>query len=388
MNCATGRIGILTLTQSENYGTVLQAYATYQLFATADARGSYSLVPTDVGHVRRRRLASVLNPKNPSFGLTRARNFASMRQFVSPYTHRPVGKRWIDVSDRNGTLDYLDSQFDGFVTGSDEVWNLAFVGDKSIYYAPESLGRVRASFATSANRLDISGLSAESRETLRRSLASYTYISVRDANTYSFVQELLGESVWIDEILDPTLIHGLPEFVVPYCAASRSGRKKILLMVRDRTVGEGLVSSLGGSVDIDTVFIRYPGARFLQLDPAQFAGAFGQYDCVVTDFFHGTCMSTLSQVPFISFDSECLYSKYESKIKNLLVKLGLQDRYVNLTEAGTAGDHRVLLAAVEKMIAEPPAWTAQSALDRERDHGLAVLARIKEAVGEGLADAR
>jgi len=380
------RIGILTLTQSENYGTVLQAYATHQLFDRAGGEGRYSLVPTDVAHVRRRRFASVLNPKNPSFGLARVRNFAAMRRFVAPYTYKTAGKRWIDINDRNGTIDYLDAHFDGFVTGSDEVWNLAFVGDKSIYYAPESLGRVRASFATSANRLDISKLTKDSRDILRRSLASYAYISVRDANTYYFVRELLETSVDIDEIVDPTLIHGLPDFVVPYSASSRIGRKKVLLMVRDRKVGEGLISHLRDSVDIDTVFIRYSGARFLQLDPIHFAGVFGQYDCVVTDFFHGTCMSTLSQVPFISFDSEPLYSKYESKIKNLLTKLGLEERYVNLTESGDLGDYRTLLAKVERVIAEPPAWTAQSAVERERQHGLTVLARIKHAVGEGLAE--
>ncbi|AWZ26450.1 hypothetical protein CEJ39_21720 [Rhodococcus pyridinivorans] len=386
MNNSTGKIGILTLTQSENYGTVLQAYATQQLFDSADTPGRYSLIPTDVGHVRKRRLASVLNPKNPSFGVVRARNFASMRQFVSPYVHRPTGRRWVDISDRNGALEYLNSQFEGFVTGSDEVWNLAFVGDKSIYYAPENLGRIRASFATSANRLDIASLSGESREILRRSLSSYAHISVRDANTYSFVRELLGDSVGIDEIVDPTLIHGLAEFVVPYTASAHSGRKRVLLMVRDRRVGTDLISHLRDSVDIDTVFIRYPGAGFLQLNPVQFAGIFGQYDCVVTDFFHGTCMSTLNQVPFVSFDSEPLYSKYESKIKNLLSKLGLEDRYVNLTEAGDVGAHRALLNVVERTIAEPPAWTAQSAVERERKHGLAVLARIKQAVGEGLAE--
>lgn len=386
MNSNCGEIGILTLTQSENYGTVLQAYATHQLFDAAEGSGRYSLVPTDVKSVRRRRLASVLNPKNPSFGLTRARNFAAMRQFVGPYTHKAAGKRWVDISDRSGALEYLNSQFDAFVTGSDEIWNLAFVGDKSIYYAPENLGRVRASFATSANRLDISNLSRESREILRRSLASYAHISVRDGNTYSFVRELLGESVAIDEIVDPTLIHGLPEFIVPYSTGSRNSRKKVLLMVRDRKVGGSLISHLRDSVDVDTVFIRYSGARLLHLDPAGFASVFGQYDCVVTDFFHGTCMSILNQAPFISFDSEPLYSKYESKIKNLLAKLGLEDRYVNLTEKGRAGDPRTLLAAVERTIAEPPVWTAQSAVEREREHGLAVLTRVKQVVGEGLAE--
>ncbi|WP_157126912.1 polysaccharide pyruvyl transferase family protein [Rhodococcus sp. p52] len=386
MSINAQRIGILTLTQSENYGTVLQAYATHQLFDTAAGEGKYSLVPTDVAHVRRRRFASVLNPKNPSFGLARVRNFAAMRRFVAPYTYSTAGKRWVDINDRNGAIDYLDAHFDGFVTGSDEVWNLAFVGDRSIYYAPESLGRVRASFATSANRLDISKLSRDSREILRRSLSSYAYISVRDANTSSFVRELLEDSVDIDEIVDPTLIHGLPEFVVPYSPSARFGRKKVLLMVRDRKIGEALISHLRDSVDINTVFIRYPGARFLQLDPIQFAGVFGQYDCVVTDFFHGTCMSTLSQVPFVSFDSEPLYSKYESKIKNLLSKLGMEERYVNLTEPGDPGNYRTVLAKVEEAIAEPPAWTAQSAVERERRHGLTVLARIKHAVGEGLAE--
>ncbi len=61
MSIRPSRVGILTLTQSENYGTVLQAYATHQLLNSAPSRDLYSLIPTDVHQVRRRRVLSLAN---------------------------------------------------------------------------------------------------------------------------------------------------------------------------------------------------------------------------------------------------------------------------------------------------------------------------------------
>lgn len=388
MNDEQTRIGILTLTQSENYGTVLQAYATHQLLNSDPGGIQYPLVPTDVHQVRRRRLISLANPKNPSSGITRVRNFASMRNFIRPFTDTVGGRSWVDINNRQDTIDYLDSRFTGFITGSDEIWNLAFVGDRSIYYIPPTMGMIRASFATSANRLDISKLSKATRDTLRTSLDSYSYISVRDTNTRTFVQELLSRTIPIDEIVDPTIIYGLPEFVRPHAASPNNQRKRILMMVRDRSVGERLLSHFRNTTEIDTVFVRYPGTRFIRLDPGKFVGAFGNYDCVITDFFHGTCMSVLSKAPFVSFDSEALYSQYESKIKNLLTKLGLEDRYVNLAAKPLEPNVSSLFQSVDRMLTAPPPWTADAAMQRERKNGMAAVARIRATIGEGLASAR
>lgn len=381
-------IGILTLTQSENYGTVLQAYATHHLLNSEPSSAAFSLVPTDVSSVRRRRVLSLFNPRNPSSGVTRTRNFLAMRRFIEPYIDAP-GKNWVDISNREAAVEWLGARFDGFVTGSDEVWNLAFVGDKSVYYAPASMGRVRASFATSANRLDISKLTRNECDNLRRSLESYSLITVRDSNTRRFVENLLGGGIDVEEIVDPTLIHGLSDYVRVHHTAERlAGRRRILMMVKDRAVGERLVSRMGSAVEIDSMFVRYPNTRYLVADPVQFVGAFGAYDCVVTDFFHATCMSVLSKSPFVSFDSEPLYAVYESKISNLLAKLGLLDRYVNLSDHRAETSYGRLFDAIDGMLAGPPVWTADAALESERNRGLAVAQRIRATMREGLASAR
>ena len=136
------------------------------------------------------------------------------------------------------------------------------------------------------------------------------------------------------------------------------------------------------------MFVRYPGTRYLVASPTEFVGAFGSYDCVVTDFFHATCMSVLSKAPFVSFDSEPLYAVYESKINNLLAKLGLLDRYVNIAGHRAAPSYCLLFDAVDAMLGEPPAWTADAALERERTRGLAVSQRIRTTMCEGLTGAR
>ena len=85
------------------------------------------------------------------------------------------------------------------------------------------------------------------------------------------------------------------------------------------------------------------GAEYLSLTPFQFATVFGNYDLVLTNFFHGTCMCLRNRVPFISFDYEPLTALYESKVANIMRKLGLTDNYVNVAQLGMDTGIRKLL---------------------------------------------
>ncbi|MEO9326999.1 polysaccharide pyruvyl transferase family protein [Gordonia aurantiaca] len=375
----------MTLTQSENYGTVLQAHATLKVLSERAPGFEFELVPTDVGTVRRRRLLSVANPRNPSFGVTRALNFRSMRKFIEPALPT-LDTRWINIEDRSAATDFLANRYDGYITGSDEVWNLAHIGINSIYYLPNSLPGPKASFATSANRIDLGALGADDRKVLRSSLDGYDFLTVRDTTTRDLVRQLASRSSV--EIIDPTLICRslVPDGDVRAATERRVARPKILVMAKNRAIGTAITRRFGERADLYSCFIRQEDSRLIRLTPAEFATRFPEFDCVVTDFFHGTCMGVRTGAKFVSFDCEPVYGVYESKIKNILGKLGCQDRYVDLTNHSPSRVDSLLDKVEELAFA---GWAEDTedmfdALERERAHAVSAVDMLIETLQDRL----
>lgn len=331
------RLALLTLTQSENYGTVLQAHATLALLRESMPHVDFVLLPTDVGHVRRRRAVAVWDPRNGWHAATRAQNLRLMRDFIRPSLGNPSP---LDISDYRSFRSWLSEQaFDGYIVGSDEVWNLANVGVPSAYYIPPEVDGYRASFATSANRIVVESLDRDDRSWLAAALRRFDRITVRDSMTADFVRKVRGDDVEVTEVIDPTLLWEFPAEVQPSASPARKGAKRrVLLMLRNRSIAEYVVRACHRNVDFEAVFIPQRGATFLRVSPMEFAGLFSGYSCVVTDFFHGTCMSIRAGVPFISVDTEEVYAKYESKIGNVLRRLSLGDRYRNYSNGFSAAD--------------------------------------------------
>lgn len=373
------RLGLLTLTQSENYGTVLQAFATRRILETALRETvPVEVLRTDVGRVRRRRLYSMLNPRNPSSGRVRLQNFISMRAFSRSHV---TGRRpYMNIEHRDRMIAALSDNFDALITGSDEIWNLAFVGRKSIYFIPPEFQGYRASFATSANRIQYDSLKNEEYDLLSESLDKYDTVSVRDSNTKALVQKLAPNKS-VEEIIDPTLILeqlSPNEHDTPQPPRSRS---RILLMLRNRHIAKNLIADFRSNTDIDTIFIAHKGARFLSLSPLKFVNIFKNYDCVVTDFFHGTCMSLRSGNYFLSIDSEPVYRQYESKIANLLKKLNLTSQYVNVSAVGPEDGYSIIHDKVRARLAgEAHLADYASRLTEERERGWRVARKITDEI--------
>jgi Polysaccharide pyruvyl transferase len=376
------RVGILTLTQSGNYGTALQAYSTLRIFQASTDEVEFRVIRTDIKKLRRRRLLRKISPRGQSVGITHTKNYVAVQQFVRQHVVGDVP--YVDISDREAAYSYLNAEFDAFISGSDEIWNLADIGTKSLYYIPPSLGRYRASFATSANRLDTKTLTSDQLAILRESLNNYDYISVRDTTTKNFALQNLSSSVTPIEIVDPTLIYDFPELgpsINRRDFSNATHRKRILLMITNPRIASAMVLRYGDIADIDTVFVRHKGAKYLSLTPFQFATVFGNYDLVVTNFFHGTCMCIRNRVPFISFDHEALAAQYESKVANIMRKLGLVDNYINIAELGMVTGIEQLLALSARILnGEHRAPDIENVLTQERSDGLRVAAEISKGI--------
>lgn len=228
----------------------------------------------------------------------------------------------------------LSPDVDLLVIGSDEVFNCV-QDNPNVGYTPALFGRgVRAgrkvtyaaSFGnTTLERLDGCGKAGE----VAGWLSALDAISVRDANSGRIVSELTGTEPRYD--LDPVLaydfageceeIPGSVDEAAPYMVVyGYSGR----LSEEECTAVRAYAGSHGLKI-LDIGGVQGACDRFVDCSPFEVIAYFRHAEAVVTDTFHGTILSVITQTPFASFVRGKGYGNSQ-KLGDLLRRLGLESR--------------------------------------------------------------
>ena len=190
------KIGILTLSASDNCGSLLQAYAlkkaleTYGLVEIINFSSKESHAVYDVPHYCA--LKRFFCKKKIQI-LSKASN--DYKNFRHAYMHINGKEFFFD------DLKELSQKYDAIVVGSDQVWNvqmgdfseaffLGWTNSKKVAYAP-SLG---------GKHLKLS----RDYDCIKRWLNDFSFISVREESGKACLEEVVGRKV--PKLLDPTLI--------------------------------------------------------------------------------------------------------------------------------------------------------------------------------------
>lgn len=344
-------IGICIKYFHENYGGLLQAYATVSML---EARGvDYELIQyekrhTPIGIVKSlpRLLNGVLlNDKYEAFlkrkGMNQHPDFAkndavrrkAFRKFKESHFTKlsPVFKGFDAL--RKGA-----ERYSAVVTGSDQLWSPAGLPTNyyNLQFVPDNIRKI--SYASS---FGVKNIPWYQKKRTAAFLNRLDYISMRENRGSEIVKELIGKDV--PTILDPVfmfdkegwenLIPVKKEIEKPYIFAyflGETAEHRKAVEEAAKTLGCKIVAlrHLDQYVPNDENFgdiALYDVApdRFLNL----LRGAF--YVC--TDSFHGSCFSIIHRIPFVTFNRYAEGLKYSknSRIDTLCGNLGLQDRRYN-----------------------------------------------------------
>lgn len=240
--------------------------------------------------------------------------------------------------------DYRTEDLDMLVIGSDEVFNCV-QANPNVGYSPDLFGAgskagrlvtYAASFGnTTVEKLCAHGIADEVAEWLSR----FNALSVRDKNTATLVSALIGKESVCN--LDPVLVwdffgeEDVPEspvegrYMIAYAYSGRLATDECAAL-RSYADKHGLkVVNVGG--------VQGCCDEFLDLGPFEVLAAFRNAECVLTDTFHGTILSVISERPFATIVRTEGYGNAE-KLVDLLDRLGLRDR-----SASSASDIALLL---------------------------------------------
>ena len=211
------------------------------------------------------------------------------------------------------------NNIDAVVVGSDQVWRASSApGIRSSFvdFGDERMLRLAYAVSFGINRW---GLSREETEDCRRLVKRFRWVSARENVGVTLCQEHLG--VEADLVIDPTLLAGV-DFLKSFVTRMNwSGLCSYILDDDDKK--RRLIKMITQSSELE---VRSIWDRQVEPSVENWLSLFSNAKCVVTDSYHGTCMSILFHKPFVSL---CNSERGNTRFESLLNQLGLGDRLIS-----------------------------------------------------------
>lgn len=350
-------VGICIKYFHENYGGMLQAFATVKML---ESRGiEYELIRykkklTPIERIKSipRLLNSVLiNDKYEVFlktlGMKRHPEFAHndgirMKAFEK-FKNREFTKLSTVFYGYKALCDGAN-KYDAVVTGSDQLWSPAGLPTNyyNLMFVPEGIRKI--SYASS---FGVSQIPWYQKKRTAAYLERLDYISMRENRGSEIVKELTGRSV--PTILDPVFMF------------DKDGWEKLIPVQRELEDSYIFAYFLGSNPEYRTavnkaakelkckiVALRhldqyvaedesFGDIALYDVAPDRFLNLLRSASYICTDSFHGSCFSIIHRKRFVTFNRyvEGSRNSKNSRIDTLCINLGLQGRrYKSINELG------------------------------------------------------
>lgn len=331
------KAGILSMQRIYNYGSFLQAYALKKMMEECGAEVEFvdyhpgeCILPSKETTGMKRKIQKGLEILRMKGRLRDKIQFVKYKKNYARKNYPVLGLK--------ETYNYAP-KLDLLVIGSDEVFN-CIQDNSNVGFAPELFGAGHqadrlVSYAASFGNTTLESLKKyQVDEQVAQWLRAFDAISVRDDNSRKIVQELTGKDPVCH--LDPVLVYdypaNLPEtkakipqdpYMILYGYSGRFNKEEAG-EIRKYAKRKGLkILCIGG--------IQSCGDKFIDCSPFEIFEYFKHAESVVTDTFHGTIFSVVTQKKFATFVRKNGYGNSE-KLTDLLKRLGLERQIVTDTK--------------------------------------------------------
>lgn len=343
------KIGIVTFHRSHNCGSILQSYAMQE---ELKVRG-YSPEFIDFATKGQKELYSVFRPLR----------FNSPRSFAKSIYKNGLGailygrakQNWtsydryllknLNVSEEsyvaNTDLVEADMDYDKYLTGSDQVWNVSIDDYDKAYFLNFVHTHPKIAYAVSQGAKDISKYSKNPSK-IAQYIKDIDSVSTREENGQKWLKELTSETYPV--VLDPTLLHpqsvytnieeqhGLAginkdKFIFVYATPLSSDYMKLIKTYAKKHGLKVVVwhndiwlRRLGWLSGVKSPRHQNPGKYLDLIKNAKF---------VCTSSFHGVVFSTIYRKDFVVLENDGMRAGDDDRMTGFLKRLKLSDRIVN-----------------------------------------------------------
>ena len=321
------RIGIVTIIDYYNFGNRLQNYALSHLLndrfnCRAITLEGYNYPPFQgqlLGWAKEQLALQLCRfpafaEKNLSPGMIRWFNFSEW------------SRRWIPRKrfySSNHLPEELNSKFDLFFSGSDQIWNYRIknlrIGDFFLEFAEDKKkNALSASFG-------VEEIPEEQKQYYAEKLSEFAHISVREDAGARIVKELIGKDTPV--LIDPVMMLSMDEW--------RKVEKKPRVDISKPYVLKYYLGDKENSIDRwaeENGYAVYElmnekDGKLYSAGPGEFLSLVRNASLVCSDSFHCIAFAILFSRPFIVYERQGKENYMASRLETLLKKFGFQDRW-------------------------------------------------------------
>lgn len=328
------KIGIHTIHNAHNYGSVLQAFAMQCMLKSLGHEveiinykpkclNSYKLAdPISFKSINSFIKSSCFLVLNT---LCRWKHYWGFKRFMKSYFIYS-GKPFNDINK-------FPINYDAYVMGSDQIWNPDIMKyDKS--YWGEFNHRKGTKIISYAASMEAKPLSADDKMRYKTWLQNFDYISVRERDLIKILQPLTNKE--INTVIDPTLMitkdyydkiasttnyrEKYGKYILVYCVISTDE----ITLLSNKISKERNAKII--TIKAFPAFNRHENKYYLNnVTPSDFLALIRDADCVIATSFHGTVFSLIYHKDYYTIK----LPYQESRITNLLRDLSLENRMVS-----------------------------------------------------------
>ena len=316
------KVGIITIEGNKNYGNKLQNYALQKVIS--DYGYEASTIFQDRMSIRLvcRKLKDyiylIIKPNsNRSLKNKREKIF---KNFTHNYLKTTVIKR--------KNIKQLDSEFDYYVIGSDQVWNPCVI---DTYLGLEILNNCKRaiSYAPSIAQTDVD---YKFKEKIKNNFTKekIPYISLREETGVELVKKVTARKD-VKCVLDPTLLLDKNDWKEMETKPKYLNDRKFILCY---FLGElynsrkKLINEFAKENNCDIIDILNPKEEAYYSNPNEFLYLEDNAYAIFTDSFHSSVFGFIFDTPFFIFSREGKSENMSSRLKDFINKFKLQDRYL------------------------------------------------------------
>lgn len=326
-----GKVAIITFHSAHNYGAMLQAYA---LQCTLREYGYY----TKIINYRPRRIdnnyrlfKTHISPKEALKSLIILFKYYSELKMRFSEFERFMKENFqlTSVFSDGDNLSILNSEFDCFICGSDQIWNTELIDDDN-YYLKFCSPEKRVSYAPSFGR---SYIDEEKSNSLKERIAGIRALSVREVHGQNIIKKLTGRDSTV--VLDPTMLLtikkwkeliGDPIIKTPYNLTyfldQNPLNKKLIDKIKEQN-GYPVIGMTPFIVNRDGI-----DKLVLNQGPLGFLNLIYYAETICCSSFHGAVFSIMFNKVFYTI----AHRTRNSRIINLLELVKLESRMIETPE--------------------------------------------------------
>ena len=319
------KIGLITIHFQNNYGAVLQAYATQKYLSQfgeveiIDYRYNSSVIVQNNWKYKFLqkifKLRKLLHPFNFILTKQKVKKFSSFR------------KNFFNLSNNiyfgDNSIQDNSPQYDMYICGSDQIWNTSITNNASAYFLGFTNSSNKYSFASS---LGHSSMTEEEKLLAKKYLPFFKKFSVREQETAIELNKLLN--IPVQTVLDPVFLLTKEEWLsIARPINLPKGDFIVVYAMQDNTAIESAIE-YAKTLKIPIVSIgcklKKEDKTILTAGPQEFLYILSKAKCVITNSFHGFAFSLIFNKKIFV----CEHTIRNLRLENLLALINMKDKQV------------------------------------------------------------